>query len=133
MTALSVFLGLGAGLCLVGGPWAGRGAALSCILVGAFAAWSGAWAAVGAAIALATLLGRREEAARCPSPLWAPLCLCALSCAALAWSMAGTTSPPSPPPPGMASIEALRGERWLALGAAAMLVLAARSNEEEAP
>lgn len=133
MTALSVFLGLGAGLCLVGGPWAGRGAAVSCIIVGAFAACSGAWAVVGATIALATLLGRREEEARCPSPLWAPLCLCALSCAALAWSMAGTTSPPSPPPPGMASIEALRGEHWLALGAAAMLVLAVCSNEEEAP
>lgn len=133
MSALSAFLGLGAGLCLIGGPWAGRGAAWSCLVVGAFAALGGAWAVVGPALALAALLGRREERPLAPTPLWAPLTLCALTCVVSAWSMASALSPTSPSPATMASIEALRGEPWLVLGAAALLALAATKNEEGAP
>lgn len=128
MSLLSALLGLGAGLCLVGGLWAGRGAALACLVVGAFAAMSGAWVMVGPAIALAALLRGQEERATPLSTLWAPLTLCALCCVAVAWAMAGSTSPQ--PPAVMASIEALRGEPWLALGAAALLALATLTDEE---
>ena len=96
MSLLSALLGLGAGLCLVGGLWAARGAALACLVVGAFAAWSGAWVMVGPAIALAALLRGQEERVTPFSTLWAPLTLCALCCVVVAWAMAGSTSPQPP-------------------------------------
>lgn len=131
MSALSALLGLGLGLCLLGGRLAGPGAAGVCLLVGAFVAFGGAWAALGPALALAALLLRREEELHPNVLAWAPLTLCALTSLAVVGLMAGSTSPQNTP--GMASIEALRGEPWLALGAAAILVLAALSDEEEAP
>ena len=92
------------------------------------AAWSGAWVMVGPAIALAALLRGQEERVTPFSTLWAPLTLCALCCVVVAWAMAGSTSPQ--PPAVMASIEALRGEPWLALGAVALLTLAAVTGDE---
>ena len=131
MSALSALLGLGVGLCLLGGRLAGPGAAGVCLLVGAFAAFGGAWATLGPALALAALLLRREEELHPSALAWAPLTLCAVTSLAVIGSMAGSTRPQSAS--GMASIEALRGEPWLALGAAAILVLAALSDEQEAP
>jgi hypothetical protein len=133
MSALSVILGLGAGICLISGPWTGRGAAVACLTVGAFAAWSGAWAAVGPALALAALLGRRDEALRPQPQSWAPLTLCALTALAVAGWMARWPSPPSPTLAATAPLEALRDEPWLALGAAAMVVFTALTADEERP
>jgi hypothetical protein len=133
MTALAAILGVGVGLALVGGRWAGRGVALVCLVVGAFVAWGGAWAAVGPAVALAALLRRQEERAAPPSTLWAPLTLVGVGCGAVAWAAANSTIPTRPDPAVMASIEALRGEWGLGLGVLAMVALAALKNEEDPP
>lgn len=128
MSLLSAIFGVGVGLALAGGRWAGRGVALALLVVGGAAAWGGAWAALGPAIGLAALLGRREEGPLEVSPGLAPLGLVAFTCAAAAWSLASGAGAPSPPA-AAASLEALRGEVWLGLGAAALLALAALGEE----